>query len=130
METGKIQKYTAYAFVKKEQCCFYKINGLYFIKINEKIYSYNYNPENPNNKPDEENLGIIYKVDSDFEKELKKFTNNNSDWKIIFYPDKKDGCVCYCSLNKNDTPSEIISLVDKKIKLVLESDDKYDLICG
>jgi hypothetical protein len=130
LETGKIQKWTAYAFVKKEPRYFYKIDGKYLIEINGKKYPYKYNPENSNDKPDKENLGVIYKVDSEFNKELNKFINNNSSWKITFYPAKKDGSVSYYSLNENDTPAEIISLVDMKIKLVLENNDKYDLCCG
>ena len=75
-------------------------------------------------------LAIIYKVDSEFNKELNKFINNNSCWKITFYPAKKDGNVSYYSLNENDTLAKIISLCDKKNKLVLENDDKYDLCCS
>ena len=66
METGEIQKWTvyAYAFVKQDSRSFYKIDGLYLIKINGKKYPYNYNPINSNDKPDEKNLlDIVFKIE-------------------------------------------------------------------
>ncbi len=130
LETGKIQKYTAYAFVKKEPRYFYKINGIYYIEINKTKYPYKYDPLNYNDKPTLDNLGKIYKVDSDFNKELNQFMSDNINWKMSFYPDKKDGCVSYYSWDENDTPAKIMSLNDKKIKLLLENKDKYDICCG
>jgi hypothetical protein len=130
LETGQIRKWTAYAFVKKEPRSFYKIDGLYYVKINGKKYPYKFKPENQDDKPNFQNFGVIYKVDFDFYKELNKFINDNLNWKIIFYPNKKDGCISYISSNESDTPAEIISLEDKKIKLVLENNEKYDICCG
>ena len=130
LETGQVQKWTAYAFVKKDPRYLYKINGIYYIKINNTKYPYKYNPLNYDDKPTLDNLGKIYKVDSDFNKELNQFICDNTNWKISFYPDKKDGCVSYISFNKSDTPAKIISLNDKNIKLILENNDKYDIYYG
>lgn len=131
LETGKIQKYTAYAFVKKEPRVFYKIDGMYYIEINNSKYPYQYNPLslNHDDKPDLKHMGQVYKVDSDLKKELNKFLNDNEDWIITFYLDKKNGSVIYCSADKNDTPADIYSL-DRKNKLILEIEDKYDLCIG
>ena len=71
-----------------------------------------------------------YKVDSQFNEDLSKFINDNKNWKIIFYPAKRDGSVCYFSSDENDTPAEIISLDNEKNKFVLENKDKYDICCG
>lgn len=142
LETGEIQKWTAYAYVKRNPRIFHKIDNKYYLEIDGNLYKYEFEFEfdtNSNANIDNNyNLlkminstgGKIYKVDSQFDSLLNNFINKNNNWKIFFYPDKKDGSVSYISKNKHDTPAKIISLDDENKYLCLEDNEKYELVCG
>lgn len=134
--TGKIQKWTAYAYVKRNPRIFYKIDNEYYLEIEGNLYKYEFNTvANIDNSYNLLNMtnptsGKIYKVDSQFNSSLNNFLNKNNNWKIIFYLDKKDGSVTYNSQNKYDIPAKIISLDDENKYLCLEDNEKYDLVYG
>ncbi len=135
-KTGKIEKFSAYAFVKKDPRVFYWESSQLFIIINGKKVphdNFNLDPMDITNKNNligkKKNFGQIYKTDSDFDTKVKNFISLHPNWMIIFYPHKAHGCVGYVSTNEYDIPAELKSLDSNDI-LVLEDSDKYDLFCG
>lgn len=137
-KTGKIEKYTGYAYVTKPSRTFYYENSQIYLEINgiKELCSNNINNlDNLNNSNDldldeiSKKVGRIYKTDSDFDIKIKDFITRNDSWKIIFYPSKTDGGVYYCTDNKFDVPAELKSLGNSDV-LLLEDDDKYEICCG
>ena len=125
-KTGLIEKFTAYAYISKDERVFYNIKSQLYLDINGTKHSH----LNMNLEPDE--LGQIYKTDSDFDSKVDEFLSQYKNWKITFYPSKKDGCVQYASSSDSDTPAQLESLDDENsnITIILEDEDKYDICCG
>lgn len=117
-ETGKIQKYTAYAYIRKANRIFYFENGKYYVEINfQKIQIENIPSKN----------GGIYRTDPDFDTQLNEFIKTNLDYKIIFNICGKYGStIYYCSSEENVYPAIIKS---ENKELVLENEENYDIGC-
>lgn len=118
LKTGKIQKWTAYAFVNKPDRIFYKEgNNLYILMNGVKVQIDNI----------QDKKGGIYCTDPNFDKELEEFIKINPNYKITFVPGGRYGSsISYYSPTPHVYPAKIES---NGFSLELENEDNYDIIC-
>lgn len=120
-ETGQIQKYSAYFWIKKYPRRFLCENGKIYIEINNKYLECT-------NEPIEG--GQIYKVDTDFKKKYEEFIIQYPNYIIEFNPaGRYGGGVYYYPTDSNEMPAKIFDLTNPSNSLELEDDDKYDISC-
>jgi len=118
-KTGKIQKYTAKAYILKEPRIFIIEDGFKFLYLLNKKVLCEYNPD--------ETYETIYKTDSNFDKKVKEFIEKHKNVKITFYVDKKDGSMGYYTKDPNEIPAKIEALYSNEF-LNIEDPEKYELL--
>ncbi len=137
--SNKPQKYSAYAYVKREPRTFYvDANSNSYVQINDENHEC-FSIINFSKMSDEEVTrfeldGCIYKTDKDFDSQLKEFVSRHGSYFVTFYPAKKSGFMGYCTGNSYEIPAEIysekVNLEQKPEEIIeLVDDDKYDIGC-
>ena len=136
-ETGKIEKYTAYAYVKRKPRIFIFDSNQLGLLIDDKIMPvYYYKLDSvPESNLSNDIIGCIYKTDSDFNSQVANFISTHNKWKISFYLDKIQGGLAYVSSDLSDVPAKLSGLTENLTEiendfLILEDEDKYDIVCG
>jgi hypothetical protein len=118
-KTGKIQKYTAYAFVTQPDRIFHFKDGQVFVEINSNLIQI---PNQPVPK------GRTYRTDPEFDVLLNHFflKHNQYQFKITFSVAGKYGPTIYYCSGENVFPAKIEA--NGEI-LLLENEDSYDIGC-
>ncbi len=116
VNTGKIQKYTAYAYIHKPLRIFHMKNNQLYVELPDGLVSID-------NKPDPK--GAIYRTDPDFDSQLEQLIKSNSEYKITFMPSGRYGpTIYYC----NNDPNVYPALIEfDNFSLTLENEDAYDI---
>lgn len=117
-KTGKIQKYTAYAFVTKPDRIFHIKDGEVFVEINSKLVKI------PNQSVPK---GKTYRTDPKFNNQLSDFVVKHNSFKITFSVAGKYGPTIYYCGGPNVHPSK--AEADNGDLLLMENEDNYDIGC-
>ncbi len=120
-DTGKPQKYTAFALIKK--------SDVIFIVKNNKTYFMEEKKENlineHDNKIKENSNNYLYKIDEDFDYQIEEFIKKYPNYKITFQISKYGSTVYY---DASDRVYPAILEAENGEKLVAEDINKYEFI--
>lgn len=118
--TKKIQKFTAKAHVCRPE--------RRFIIKEDEVYLNEINESNKCPKMEVEGGGGIYKLDLNFEFDIRCFLRKYSEYSVTFYPDGKYGPTVEYLSSYGFLPALLESFNGEKI--MLEDESKYNLCVG